>query len=292
MMANLRQVMGKVDAMSLRERLMIFAAILALFFGLVFTVVMEPMAVKQKLLLQKLKDDQKTIAAHGDEITAKLRANTDDPDALLKVRHGEVSKQIALVQNELREQQKGLVPANKIAPLLQNLLKKHSNVHVFALRTLPVVVVDPLGSNGDVAVASASASASANASGTPLEAEKQIKESLLKTPTDTSSPAAKISNAVEGVSNKGTDSSANSSANSSVTPPATLTNNGARIYRHEVEIELQGTYLELLSVLQEMEKLPWQLYWSKASLRTDEHPQSTLSLRVFTLSLDKTWLDL
>lgn len=290
MMANLRQVMGKVDAMSLRERLMIFAAILAVFFGLVFTVKIEPMAAEQKRLLQKLKDDQKTIAAHGDEITAKLRANTDDPDALLKVRHEEVSKQIALVQNELREQQKGLVPANKIAPLLQNLLKKHSNVHVFALRTLPVVVVDPLGSNGDVAVASASASASAsaNASGTPLEAEKQIKESLLKTPTDTSSPAAKISNAVEGVSNRGTDSS----ANSSVTPPATLTNNGARIYRHEVEIELQGTYLELLSVLQEMEKLPWQLYWSKASLRTEEHPQSTLSLRVFTLSLDKTWLDL
>lgn len=283
-MANLRLWLGKVDAMSLRERLMIFAAILAALFGLVFVTVLEPMAIKQKLLLQKFKDDQKTIAAHGDEITAKLRANTDDPDALLRVRRDEVVKQVALVQEELRQQQKGLVPANKIAPLLQSLLKKHSNVHLQALRTLPLIVVDP--SNLGAVPSTASA-----ATGEPLATEKEIKERLLKTPADNTTPAAKISAAIEGVAS-GQAASNSAAANNPSTAAAANNPSSAQVYRHEVEIVLQGTYLELLAVLQEMEKLPWQLYWAKASLRTDEHPQSTLSLRVFTLSLDQTWLDL
>lgn len=62
------------------------------------------------------------------------------------------------------------------------------------------------------------------------------------------------------------------------------------IYRHGVEITLTGTYLELLAYLRELEKLPSQMYWGKLELNVSAHPQVTLKLSVYTLSLDLAWL--
>ncbi len=64
---------------------------------------------------------------------------------------------------------------------------------------------------------------------------------------------------------------------------------GAGIYKHAVEITVQGSYRELLAYLAELERAPQQLFWSRASLRAD-YPSSTLTLVVFTLSTERTWL--
>jgi MSHA biogenesis protein MshJ len=69
--------------------------------------------------------------------------------------------------------------------------------------------------------------------------------------------------------------------------PAPRLNPG--IYRHAVEITVQGGYRELLAYLAQLERAPQQLYWNKASLRAD-YPSSTLTLVVFTLSTERTWL--
>jgi MSHA biogenesis protein MshJ len=65
---------------------------------------------------------------------------------------------------------------------------------------------------------------------------------------------------------------------------------GAPIYRHGVEITLSGTYLDLLAYLRDLEKLPNQMYWGKLDLSVTAHPQVTLKLSVYTLSLDLAWL--
>ena len=62
------------------------------------------------------------------------------------------------------------------------------------------------------------------------------------------------------------------------------------IFKHGVEISLQGEYLDLLAYLADIERLPQRLYWSTASLRTDDYPRSTLTVTVYTMSLDRTWL--
>lgn len=64
---------------------------------------------------------------------------------------------------------------------------------------------------------------------------------------------------------------------------------GAGIYKHAVEITVQGGYRELLAYLAQLERAPQQLFWSRASLRAD-YPSSTLTLVVFTLSTERTWL--
>lgn len=65
---------------------------------------------------------------------------------------------------------------------------------------------------------------------------------------------------------------------------------GGNVYRHGVEITLTGGYMDLLSYLKDLEKLPRQMYWGQLDLRVLEHPQLSLKLSVFTLSLDPAWL--
>ena len=65
---------------------------------------------------------------------------------------------------------------------------------------------------------------------------------------------------------------------------------GSQIYRHGVEITVSGSYLDLLAYLQDLEKLPSQLYWGRIELSVAAHPKVTLKLSVYTLSLDLSWL--
>lgn len=67
-------------------------------------------------------------------------------------------------------------------------------------------------------------------------------------------------------------------------PPA------AGLYKHGVEIRLEGGYQELAAYLARLEKSPQKLLWSNVSLSADKHPKLVLTLTVFTLSLDRTWL--
>lgn len=71
----------------------------------------------------------------------------------------------------------------------------------------------------------------------------------------------------------------------------------APVYKHGVEITVEGRYLDLLAYVSELEKMPWHVLWSKAALNTEEPsssvwPSNRLKLTVYTLSLDKTWLSI
>lgn len=66
-----------------------------------------------------------------------------------------------------------------------------------------------------------------------------------------------------------------------------------QIFKHGVEITVEGSYRDLLRYLAELEKLPWRMYWSQVQLQVDEQPPRTqMTFTVFTLSLEQTWLSL
>ena len=65
---------------------------------------------------------------------------------------------------------------------------------------------------------------------------------------------------------------------------------GAGMYRHGIEVTVKGTYGELYEYLRALEKLPHQLYWTRAELAVDAHPSLQLKLTVHTLSFDRAWL--
>jgi len=63
-----------------------------------------------------------------------------------------------------------------------------------------------------------------------------------------------------------------------------------QIFKHGVKITVRGGYLDLLRYLAELEKLPAQMFWGEVGLSVDKYPNALLTLTLYTLSLDKTWL--
>jgi MSHA biogenesis protein MshJ len=74
-------------------------------------------------------------------------------------------------------------------------------------------------------------------------------------------------------------------------PAATALPEGEKqIFKHGVKITVRGSYLDLLQYLTALEKMPVQMFWGEASLSVGQYPVATLTLTLYTLSLDKTWL--
>lgn len=62
------------------------------------------------------------------------------------------------------------------------------------------------------------------------------------------------------------------------------------LYKHGIEIKLAGAYQDLLAYVAELDASPQKLLRGGLSLTVRQHPVSELTLTVYTLSLDPTWL--
>jgi MSHA biogenesis protein MshJ len=85
-----------------------------------------------------------------------------------------------------------------------------------------------------------------------------------------------------------------SAASAPGTPGAggTASTTGPAIYRHGVELSVEGSYADLLSYLQALEALPQQLLWGSLELKVEQYPHVVLTLRLYTLSLESAWVEL
>ena len=64
------------------------------------------------------------------------------------------------------------------------------------------------------------------------------------------------------------------------------------LYRHGVELKVEGSYRELQSYVAQLEKLDKRLLWGGLNYRVKEYPRAEMTLTVYTLSPERTWLAL
>lgn len=62
------------------------------------------------------------------------------------------------------------------------------------------------------------------------------------------------------------------------------------LYRHGLEIEVEGDYLACVDYLTEIEALPWRLYWQAFDLSVLTYPENRIRIEVSTLSLAEEWI--
>ena len=56
------------------------------------------------------------------------------------------------------------------------------------------------------------------------------------------------------------------------------------LYRHHLELELEGSYFDVLKYFEKVEGLAEQLYWDEMHFTMEEYPLGILRLEVHTLS--------
>lgn len=62
------------------------------------------------------------------------------------------------------------------------------------------------------------------------------------------------------------------------------------IYRHVLEIEFAGKYLDILKYMQKLELLDWKLLWDEIEIASEEYPNVTVKVVISTLSTRKEWV--
>ncbi|BBO19786.1 MAG: MSHA biogenesis protein MshJ [Rhodocyclaceae bacterium] len=221
---------AKFDALSLRERLMVAIAAFAATYFLVDALLLgswqrQNAGIKATLLEQRA-ESARTAAQVQEQ---QVRAGSH-PDALARARIREIEQKIAAIDASLQSSSKQLVPPERMASLLEDLLKGNKRLQLVKLATLPA----------EALLAREPASGAAQAA-EPMQAAAE--------------------------------------------QPA-----GQNIFKHGVELTLRGSYFDMLDYLAQIEALPWQMYWGRLRLEARDYNRPVLTLTLYTLSLDKTWL--
>jgi MSHA biogenesis protein MshJ len=211
---SLAALLEKVDALTLRERVILLTLGLALIFALFDSVLTAPVAQRLKQLEQETtRANERNQAAQA--LLADL-AGKADPDVALRQRLVAARANYERRLEQTAGLRAGLIPAREMPGLLEELASAYPGLRLVGLRNLPP---EPVG-----------------------ELAKQ-----------------------DG-------------------PPA--------LYRHGVEIEVEGGYAQLVGFLERAERMPRQPFWDHAALDASKHPALRLKLRLYTLSQEETWLAL
>ncbi|MFL6580223.1 MAG: hypothetical protein ACJ8G2_05730 [Burkholderiales bacterium] len=62
------------------------------------------------------------------------------------------------------------------------------------------------------------------------------------------------------------------------------------VYKHGIEVTVEGGYLELLEYQSRLEKLPWRMFFARTRVNATDYPKVLMTVTLYTLSLEEAWL--
>jgi MSHA biogenesis protein MshJ len=148
------QLAARIDALSLRERGMVFGATIAVLAFAGHTVVLAPQDAKQAALRTQIEQQQAASAAIDGEITARVEGSRIDPDAQSRTRLNTMQQEMGQLGSELLALEHGLVPPERMGPLVEGILRANGRLKLVSMRTLPA---EPLAAPGAAAAPAAAA---------------------------------------------------------------------------------------------------------------------------------------
>jgi MSHA biogenesis protein MshJ len=141
MREQLNRLAARYEVLPQRERVLILAAVLLVFAFLFYLIVMQPGFAAKKRVTAQLAEARKTLAT-----LQELKARPgQDPFAARRAERDALRKQLADIDRTMAQVQRGLVPPERTARLLEDVLRGTSGLQLVSLRTLPVRRFDTKG---------------------------------------------------------------------------------------------------------------------------------------------------
>ena len=138
-----QQYVAKMEAASLRERVMIFAAAAVATIALLNGVLIEPELVKQRRLSRDVEQRQGDIRKVQAQRQTMELARRADPDQATRSRLDAVRARTAQAEAKLKDEQSKFVPPERIGALLEEMLARNRRLQLVDMRTLPAAALDP-----------------------------------------------------------------------------------------------------------------------------------------------------
>jgi MSHA biogenesis protein MshJ len=129
----------KFDAMSLRERVMVAAAAAILTFFLIDALLLSTWSRQNaglKAGIEGQREESARVSAQLKEVQARI---TEHPDAQARARIKEIEEKIAAIDASLQSSARQLVPPDRMASMLEDILKRNWRLQLVKMTTVPAV---------------------------------------------------------------------------------------------------------------------------------------------------------
>jgi MSHA biogenesis protein MshJ len=206
-------VAARIDALSLRERALVFLSVLAVLVLGWQALLMDPLEARQAQLMADLDSIQKNVQDIDGQMQALIEQRVTDPDAADRRRLAELEAAIRASDERLGGAVHGLVAPQEMARVLENVLTRQTSLRLVSLESLPA-------------------------------------DALLTADAST----------------------------------------GAGVYRHGMQLVLEGSFQGTVDYLRALEHLGRALYWDEVGLEMLDYPRARVTIRVHTLGLTEAWI--
>ena len=134
---QLQRYADRLDAMSLRERVLIFLAVAVVIVAIADSVLFEPILRRQKVNSQRIHQQEDEIRTMQGQVQAYAQARTGDNANAKRQRLEKRKLELAALDRELAAKQSELVPPERMAKMLYEIVKRNPDVELVSLRSLP-----------------------------------------------------------------------------------------------------------------------------------------------------------
>jgi len=131
-----KKLTARFEGLAARERALIFVGGIVCAIMLFYELAIDPLAVRQRRVASQLGETRETSKAIDNLI--RSQETLADPDAVKRQYAKALSEQLAEIDRNMQGLQRGLVPPERMAKLLEEMLARGRGLQLISLRTLPV----------------------------------------------------------------------------------------------------------------------------------------------------------
>ncbi len=140
----------RIDALSLRERAIIFVAISAILFFAWDKLLMGPVDTEQRAILNQIEDVRMQVSALDKETQTVMERYRRDPNKDEQEQIAELDQQLQQANERISKMISGLIEPQKMARILEKVLQKQEGLKFIRLENLGrVALVDVGNENGN-----------------------------------------------------------------------------------------------------------------------------------------------
>jgi MSHA biogenesis protein MshJ len=133
---GLQKYADRVDAMSLRERVLIFLAATAMLIMFADSALFSPLLARQKANSLKIQQQEDEVRTMRLQLQAYSQAQVSNAAKAKRLRLEQRRAELAALERQMAASQRELVTPDRMAQLLTDILKRSPEIELVALRTL------------------------------------------------------------------------------------------------------------------------------------------------------------
>jgi MSHA biogenesis protein MshJ len=141
MKALLKRYAERIDAASLRERVMIFLGLAFVLMFIVNVALLDPLRAKQKGLAVETAQRLKELQTLQSEVQRMALSTQVDPDAPNRARQKTLREQLAQLDARIAQEQRRFTPPERMRGVLEEMLQRNRGLALVDLKSLPVLAI-------------------------------------------------------------------------------------------------------------------------------------------------------